>query len=66
MTKLIQNDLESYAEKILNDYDLKTPGTIFKDDIKISNEDAWRIQSAVTYLRQKRGEKVIGYKNGIT
>ena len=38
MTELTQNELESYAEKILNDYDLKTPGTIFKDNITISNE----------------------------
>tara|TARA_B100000787_G_C16082331_1_gene245038 strand:- start:25 stop:147 length:123 start_codon:yes stop_codon:yes gene_type:complete len=29
---------------------------------RFSNEDAWRIPSAVTDLRQKRGEEVIGYK----
>ncbi|MDC0094188.1 hypothetical protein OAI86_07690, partial [Alphaproteobacteria bacterium] len=64
MTKLTENQLNSYSRQILDDYDSKNPGTIFKDKITISNEDAWRIQSAVTDLRQKRGEEVIGYKIG--
>ena len=64
ISPLTQIELENYAHKILSDYDAKTPGRIFKDKIRISNEDAWRLQSAVTDLRQRRGEEVIGYKIG--
>ena len=64
MIELTKNQLNSYSRQILDDYDSKNPSTLFKDIITISNEDAWRIQSAVTDLRQKRGEEVIGYKIG--
>jgi 2-keto-4-pentenoate hydratase len=64
MTELTQNELNNYSCQILDDYDSNTLGTIFKDKIRISVEDAWRIQSAVANLRQKRGEEVIGYKIG--
>ena len=56
MTELTENQLNQYAHQMLEDYDSKTPGTIFKDKVRIGVEDAWRIQSAVTYLRQKRDE----------
>ena len=64
MTELTATQLTKYAFQMLNDYDSNTPGTIFKDKIRISIEDAWRIQSAVTDLREQRGEEVIGYKIG--
>ena len=64
MTELTATQLSKYAFKILQDYDSNTPGTIFKDNLRISVEDAWRIQSAVTNLREQRGEEVIGYKIG--
>ena len=64
MVELSQFQLDVYAHKILNDYDAKTPSGIFKDKISISIEDALRIQLAVTNLREKRGEEVIGYKIG--
>ena len=64
MVKLSQYKLDIYAQQILDDYDAKTPGGIFKDKISISLEDALRIQSAVTNLREQRGEEVIGYKIG--
>ena len=64
MTELTENQLNQYAYQMLLDYDSKTPGTIFKDKVRISVEDAWRIQSAVTNLREQRGEEVIGYKIG--
>ena len=56
MTELTAKQLCKYALKILQDYDFNTPGTIFRDNIRISIEDAWRIQSAVTKLREQRGE----------
>ena len=64
MVELSQFQLDVYAHKILDDYDAKTPSGIFKDKISISIEDALRIQLAVTNLREKRGEEVIGYKIG--
>ena len=64
MVELRQFQLDVYAHKILDDYDAKTPSGIFKDKISISIEDALRIQLAVTNLREKRGEEVIGYKIG--
>ena len=56
--------IEIIANKILQDYDLKNPGTIFKEKKIISNEEAILIQSNVARLRQKRGEEIIGYKIG--
>ena len=64
MVDLSQFQLVVYAHKILDDYDSNTPGTIFRDNFRIRVEDAWRIQSAVTNLREQRGEEVIGYKIG--
>ena len=64
MTELTATQLSKYAFKMLQDYDSNTPGTIFKDNFRISVEDAWRIQSAVTNLREQRGEEIIGYKIG--
>ena len=61
---LLQSQIDTYAQKILDDYDAVNPSTIFKDKIRMSNEDAHLIQSAVTALRIKRGEEVIGYKIG--
>ena len=64
MIKLSQNEIDTFSKKILEDYDAKNPGMIFKDKIKISNSDALILQSTVSKLREKRGEEVIGYKIG--
>ena len=65
MNELTQNKLESYAHRILNDYDVKNHSAFFKNkNVKISISDAYKIQSILTDLRIKRGEKVIGYKIG--
>ena len=64
MNKLSIKELDVFANKILEDYDFKNPGVIFKEKKIITNEDALLIQSNVARLREKRGEKVIGYKIG--
>jgi 2-keto-4-pentenoate hydratase len=64
MNKLSVKELHIFANKILEDYDFKNPGVIFKEKKIITNEDALLIQSNVARLREKRGEKVIGYKIG--
>ena len=61
---LSQKELEKFANKILEDYDNKNPSLIFKDKIKITNQDALTIQSNVAKLRENRGEEIIGYKIG--
>ncbi len=58
--------LDDLAKKILYDYDAKTPGTIFKKKVNISISQAWILQSKVAELREKRGEKIVGYKIGCT
>jgi 2-keto-4-pentenoate hydratase len=64
MPALTQKDIDLFAKKILEDYDLKDPGKIFKNKIQINNIEALLIQSAVSKLRKKRGEEIIGYKIG--
>ena len=64
MSVLTQKDIDLYAKEILEDYDLKNPGKIFKNKIQINNTEALLIQSTVSKLRKKRGEEIIGYKIG--
>jgi len=64
MSHLSQKELDLFTNKILEDYDAKNPGAIFKEKIEIGNEDALLIQSNVARLREKRGEVIIGYKIG--
>ena len=64
MSNYSKKDLDFFAIKTLENYDNKNPSIIFKDNIKITNEDALIIQSNVARLREKRGEEIIGYKIG--
>jgi len=57
-------DLDAIAHRMLADYHAATPGTIFAEGLRLDIPDAWRLQSAVTRLREQRGETVIGYKIG--
>ncbi len=56
--------LESVAARMLADYDRVQPGSIFAEGFRLELADAWRLQTAVTRLREARGERVIGYKVG--
>ena len=60
----LRNQLQLYAKQILNDYDKKKPSILFKNDLNITVAQAYKIQSLVTALRIKRGDKIIGYKIG--
>ena len=64
MSQFSKKELDLYSNKILEDYDTRNPSLIFKDKIKITNEDALLIQSNDAQLREKRGEEIIGYKIG--
>ncbi|MDE0768927.1 MAG: hypothetical protein OSB19_11115 [Opitutaceae bacterium] len=61
---LDKDSLASLAARMLSDYDNATPGTAFAEGLRLELPDAWRLQSAVTRLREARGEKVIGFKVG--
>ena len=61
---LSRQELDLYSNQILEDYDAKNPSQIFRNKVKISNEDALLIQDKVTELRVSRGEEIIGYKIG--
>lgn len=56
--------IDDIAARMLADYDAAAPGMIFADGLRLELSDAWRVQGAVTRLRQARGERVIGYKVG--
>ncbi|MBM09983.1 MAG: hypothetical protein CMF69_10500 [Magnetovibrio sp.] len=58
--------LNSIAHRMLSDYDMVNPGTVFSGDFRLDLADAWRLQTAVTNLRLERGETVAGYKIGCT
>ena len=64
MNKLSSKELDLYSNQILEDYDEKKPSQIFKNKVKVSNEDALLIQNKIIELRVSRGEEVIGYKIG--
>ena len=64
MSHLMQHDYASLAQRMLSDYDARTPGTLFADGLRLSLDEAWELQGAVAKLRQQRGEQVIGYKIG--
>lgn len=57
-------DLDALAAQMLRDYDRHTPGTPFADGLRLSIDEAYRLQSRVARRRQARGERVVGYKIG--
>jgi len=59
-------ELRKLADRQLADYDRHDPGTAFADGLQLSIEQACRVQSLVTDLRNQRGEKTIGWKVGCT
>ena len=59
-------DIDALAVRQLVDYDQRRPGMVFEDGLELTIEQGYALQAAVTELRQKRGEKVVGYKVGCT
>lgn len=64
MSELTESQLEQVANRWLADYDNATPGALFAEGFRPGARDAWRLQTAVSRLREARGETVIGYKIG--
>ena len=59
-------DISHLAARQLRDYDARTPGTVFAEQLSLNEEQAYAIQSVVCRLREQRGESVVGYKIGCT
>ena len=64
MSQLDDDTLNTIANQMLTDYDAVDPGKIFANGLRLEIPDAWRVQTAVTHLREQRGESVVGYKIG--
>lgn len=64
MKKLTSLDTDSVADRLLADYDAVRPQSLFAEGFRLELADAWQVQAAVARLREKRGERVIGYKVG--
>ncbi|MGQ0636704.1 MAG: 2-keto-4-pentenoate hydratase [Planctomycetaceae bacterium] len=57
-------DIDGLAERVLADYDRHDPSTVFADGLRLSIEEGQRLQDAVAHKRERRGERVVGYKIG--
>jgi 2-keto-4-pentenoate hydratase len=58
--------MKALARRMLADYDARTPGQMFAQPFDLSILDAYALQAEIAGLRERRGEKVIGYKVGCT
>ena len=59
-------DIRQLAARQLRDYDARTPGTVFAEQLSLGEVQAYAIQSEVCRLRELRGELIVGYKVGCT
>jgi 2-keto-4-pentenoate hydratase len=60
------NAFNELASRQLRDYDSRSPGLMFAEEITLSLEEAYTLQKMVAGLRRERGETHIGYKVGCT
>lgn len=59
-------DLHELAQRMLADYDARTPGRSFVEPLDLTTPQAYALQAEIARLRERRGEKVVGYKVGCT
>jgi 2-keto-4-pentenoate hydratase len=57
---------QELAQRMLADYDARTPGQLFGEPLDLTTAQAYALQAQIARLREERGEKVIGYKVGCT
>src|ERR1700680_4837261 len=57
---------QELAQRMLADYDARTPGQLFGEPLDLTTVQAYALQAEIARLREERGEKVIGYKVGCT
>ncbi|HUY32891.1 MAG TPA: fumarylacetoacetate hydrolase family protein [Pirellulales bacterium] len=56
--------VQELARQMLADYDARTPGRLVGEPIDLTTVQAYALQADIARLRERRGEKVIGYKVG--
>ena len=59
-------DLHELARRMLAESDAKAPNQVFAEPVDFTPEQAYALQAEVARLRERRGERVIGYKVGCT
>ncbi len=59
-------DLQGLARRMLADYDAGTPGRSPGEPFDLGIARAYALQAEIARLRERRGERVIGYKIGCT
>ncbi len=59
-------DLQGLARRMLADYDAGTPGHSVAEPLDLTTAQAYALQAEIARLRERRGERVIGYKIGCT
>jgi 2-keto-4-pentenoate hydratase len=62
----ITSRIEQWATRQLADYDAHNPGTLFAEGVVLNVAQGYQLQTAVAQLRQRRGERIVGYKVGCT
>ena len=53
-------DLHELAQRMLADYDVRTPGRSFVEPLDLTTPQAYALQAEIARLRERRGEKVVG------
>lgn len=53
-------DLQELARRMQADYDARTPSQRFAEPLDLTTAQAYSLQAEIAYLRERRGEKVIG------
>jgi 2-keto-4-pentenoate hydratase len=59
-------DVDDLARRMLADYDARTPGERSGGPVGLTTVEAYALQAEIARLRERRGERVIGYKVGCT
>jgi 2-keto-4-pentenoate hydratase len=59
-------EIQELARRMLADHDAWTPNQVFAEPVAVTPEQAYALQAEVARLRERRGERVIGYKVGCT
>src|SRR5262249_35739469 len=59
-------DIRSWADRLLADLDVRQPGRSSGPPAELTVQQAYTLQAEVVRLRERRGERVIGYKVGCT
>jgi 2-keto-4-pentenoate hydratase len=59
-------DIHNLAARQLADFDARTPNRMFAESVDMTTAQAYELQDEVARLRERRGEKIVGYKVGCT